>query len=143
MYADASDVSRADDVKAGSDRNFGLVVGSVLLVLSAYRLYVGSSALIVGALAAGGIALAGAALTRPAVLSPLNRLWFRLGLLLHKVTNPIFLGLIFSLAFVPMGALLRLAGRDLLRLEPDPSAATYWTSRETAGSTAESLPRPF
>jgi hypothetical protein len=40
--------------------------------------------------------------------------------------------LLFVVSIVPMGLLMRLAGKDLLRLRFDPSAATYWIARETA-----------
>jgi hypothetical protein len=135
--------SRAYEVKAGSDRNFGLVVGGVLVMIAAYRLYVGGSTTLVTIVALLGIALIAAALTAPAMLAPANRLWFRLGMLLHKVTNPILLGAIFAIAFVPTGVLMRALGRDPLRLKPEPDAPTYWIPRHKSGSTPESLRQPF
>src|SRR5437867_3694299 len=58
-----------------------------------------------------------AALLAPRILSPLNRLWARLGDLLHKVTTPLIMGLLFFGALTPCAAIMRLVGKDSLRLK--------------------------
>jgi hypothetical protein len=70
-----------------------------------------------------------AASFRPALLHPLNRLWMKLGLLLHKIVNPIVMGLLFYGTIWPTGLAMRMRGRDLLRLKRDPDADTYWIAR--------------
>ena len=59
-------------------------------------------------------------------LAPLNRLWARFGAVLHDIVNPVIMGLLFVTSIVPIGLLMRLLGKDFLRLRRDPSAATYW-----------------
>ena len=66
------------------------------------------------------------ALVRPETLHPLNRLWFRFGLLLNRIVSPIIMGLVFVLAVVPTGLIMRLRNRDLLRQRFDPDARSYW-----------------
>jgi hypothetical protein len=61
-------------------------------------------------------AFALAALTAPSLLRPLNRIWFKFGLVLHHIVNPIMMGAIFFLAVTPMAFVMR-------RLGKDPSAA--------------------
>ena len=56
-----------------------------------------------------------ATLFYPAALKPLNRLWLRFGLLLHKVVNPIVMGFVFFGAVLPTGLIMRALGKDLLR----------------------------
>jgi hypothetical protein len=70
-----------------------------------------------------------AASFRPALLHPLNRLWMKLGLLLHKIVNPIVMGLLFYGTIWPTGLAMRMRGRDLLRLKREPDADTYWIAR--------------
>ena len=55
----------------------------------------------------------------PALLRPLNLLWFRFSMLLHRVVNPIVMFTIFAVVFVPGGLLMRL-WRDPLRARRDP-----------------------
>ena len=51
------------------------------------------------------------------LLLPLNKLWMRLGLLLGKIISPLVLGVIFFGIFTPIAFLMRLSGRDELRLK--------------------------
>ena len=60
------------------------------------------------------------ALLRPNVLSPLNRLWIKLGVLMAIIMSPIVLGLLFFLVVTPVGLLMRATGKDPLRLRQDP-----------------------
>jgi hypothetical protein len=83
------------------------------------------------------------ALWRPAALKPLNRLWFKFGLLLHKVVNPIVMAVVFFGAVVPTGLVLRLLGKDLLRLERQPDANSYWIERRPRGPAPESMKNQF
>jgi saxitoxin biosynthesis operon SxtJ-like protein len=127
--------------ESSSDRSFGLVftaffalVGVWPLVhkrpLRPWALFVSAAFLLV-------------ALALPRVLHPLNLLWTRFGRLLSKVTNPIITGLMFYVIFTPAGLLLRLFGKDLLRLKYDPSAASYWIRRDPAGLIPESMRNQF
>jgi hypothetical protein len=77
------------------------------------------------------------------VLSPLNRLWLRLGLLLQRITNPIVLGILFFGTVLPIGLLMRLAGKNPLRLGFDRDARSYWTPRQPPGPAPDTMPRQF
>ncbi len=80
---------------------------------------------------------------RPVWLAPLNRQWTRLGLLMHRIVNPIVLGLIYVLAIIPIGLTFKILGKDPLRLRRQPEAASYWIERRPPGPPADSLPRQF
>ena len=62
------------------------------------------------------------------ILTPLNKLWMCFGLILGMIVSPIVMGAIFFIIFTPIGALMRLFGRDelLLQFKTKPS---YWTKR--------------
>lgn len=128
-------------VKIGSDRSFGLVFAVVFTLIALLPLLAGHSprwwALAPAAL------FAAIALVAPRLLHPLNRLWFRFGLLLHHVVTPVMMGLLFFLTVTPVGLLMRACGKDPLRLKRDPAATSYWIAREPPGPTGESMKQQF
>jgi len=68
------------------------------------------------------------------LLTPFNKLWMRLGLLLGLIISPLVIGMIFFVLFVPIGILMRLFGRDELRLKSK-AGGSYWIRRETQAQT--------
>ena len=72
-----------------------------------------------------------------------NRQWFRFGLLLSKVTTPIVMGLLFFLAIAPTGILMRMMGKNPLRLAPSKDKDSYWIPREDGGPAAGSMENQF
>ena len=62
------------------------------------------------------------------VLLPLNKLWMRFGLLLGMIVSPIVLGIIFFGLFTPIAILMRLSGRDELRLKFS-HKVSHWITR--------------
>ena len=84
-----------------------------------------------------------AALLRPAILNPLNRLWLKFGLLLHRVVNPIVMALLFYGTVLPTGLVMRALGKDLLRLKRQPDADSYWIVRQPPGPAPETMKDQF
>jgi hypothetical protein len=133
---------RRDAVPAGgSNRSLGLVFAAFFAIIGLLPLFFGD-ALRLWALAVGAVFLL-AALAFPAVLAPLNRVWTKFGLLLHKVVSPIVLGIMFYLAVTPTGLLVRLFGKDSLRLKLDRQARSYWIERTPPGPAPETLKDQF
>ena len=90
-----------------------------------------------------GLALVAIVLVRPAVLHPLNLAWAQLSLLLSRVMNPVVVGLVFFVAVTPLALILRLLGKDPLRLRFDPAASSYWLRRQPPGPAPESMSNQF
>lgn len=125
----------------GSDRVFGLVMAAVLGLISLFNWWhAGVWWPWTAAVAALFLA---AALVYPPLLQPLNRAWFRFGLVLHAVINPIVMGLIFFLAVTPTGWIMRARGKDLLRLRREPDSDSYWIARHPPGPAPETLKDQF
>jgi len=80
--------------------------------------------------AGGGVGFGVFALVYPNALSPFNRVWTLIGLLLHKITNPIILGAIFFLVLWPTGLVMRAVGYDPLRLRKSVDCKSYWLTSE-------------
>lgn len=128
-------------IESSSDRNFGLVFAVFFLIVASLPLLHGNG-LRLWALGLAGVFLV-LALAIPKILSPLNRLWTRFGMLLHRIVSPLALGILFYGVVMPTGLLMRLFGKDLLRLRLDKSANSYWIQRSPSGPTPESLKLPF
>lgn len=82
-------------------------------------------------------------LTVPVWLAPLNGLWLKFGALLHRITSPIILGIMFFGVITPVGWIMRLAGKDFLRMKFDRDCTSYWIKREPPGPEKNSLKRQF
>ena len=84
-----------------------------------------------------------AALLRPALLNPLNRIWLKFGLLLHRIVNPVIMALLFYGTVLPTGLVMRAMGKDLLRLKREPDADSYWILRAPPGPAPETMKDQF
>jgi hypothetical protein len=132
--------SREEAATPGSDRAFGLVMAAACAVLGVLNGW-HQGRLWPWMLGGAALFLLGAGF-RPSALRPLNMLWMRLGFLLHKIVNPIVMGLLFYGTIFPTGLMMGLRGRDLLRLKRDPGADSYWIAR-APGPAPESMRDQF
>lgn len=128
-------------IKRSSNRFFGLVFSFVFSVIAIYPM-LESGAIRIWALTIAGILLS-LSLFAPKTLNSANQLWMHLGELMHLVVSPIALGIVFYVTVIPTGLLLRLSGKDPLRLRLDHNAETYWIKRDPPGPTPESLTNQF
>jgi len=76
-------------------------------------------------------------------LRPLNLVWFRFGLLLHKVVNPLVMGFLFFSTVLPIAIILRMVGKDPLHRKFDAAAETYWIKRDPPGPEPDSMRHQF
>ena len=90
-----------------------------------------------------GVALLSLAMVSPNSLSNANRLWMRLGALLAQIINPLILLLLYALAFVPIGFIMRLRGHDPLHLRRAAAGASYWIRRPLPDTIVERMIRQF
>jgi hypothetical protein len=134
-------LDREDDSEGSSDRSFGFVFAAVFAILGLLPLVhghpvrwwsIGLSAL-----------FALVAWLKPTLLTHLNKLWTRFGLLLGAIVSPIALGILFYLILTPIGVLMRLTGKDPLRLKFERSNESYWIRREPPGPKPDSLTNQF
>ena len=73
-------------------------------------------------------------ITKAEILLPLNKLWMRFGLILSMIVSPIVLGAIFFGLFTPIALVMRLSGRDELRLKFYKKSSHWILRRETIKS---------
>ena len=141
-YFGSHEIRQRDEVvKTSTDRNFGLVFAVLFGIVGGLSFYNGRSHWLWWlALAAF---LAAVSHARPQLLAPFNHLWTRFGLLLFAVVSPIALVVVFYLCIAPIGWILRLTGKDLLRLRFEADAKSYWIARDPPGPTPGSLKNQF
>lgn len=133
--------AHASGPERGSDRAFGIVFAVVFAVIAAWPLLKDGSVRLWSAGVAGGFLVL--ALAIPKVLAPLNRLWMAFGLLLGRIVSPIVLFLVYVIAVVPTGLIMRLSGKDPLNRRFDAAAKSYWILRVPPGKPDGTMTRQF
>lgn len=111
-----------------SERSTGLVFAAMSLLVA--FLFRHTAWVLVVALVAAA-AFAALSFAAPRLLGPLNRFWFGVSMVLHRIVNPVIMFLMFAIAFVPAGYLMR-RKRDPLGLKRRPDLSTYWIDRQPA-----------
>ena len=128
-----------DRFTAADGRRFAFPVGIAFAALAGVTLWRGHLA---PTYAFGGLAgilvLAGAVM--PSRLGPVHSAWMAFAHAISRVTTPIVLTLMYLVAIVPTGLLMRGLGRNPLDVEP--GAEGYWVPREGAARRSD-LNRQF
>jgi hypothetical protein len=135
------DLTREEHVNGSSNRSFGLVFAGVFAIVTVWpvvhhqplRWWSAALALVLAAIAA----------LAPRLLALPNKAWSNLGVLLGRIVSPIALAILFYGVITPIGAMMRMTGKDPLRLKFDPSGSSYWIAREPPGPKPDSLNHPF
>ena len=135
------DLTRKQEVKAGSEWALGIVFAIVFLIVGLWPL-MGDGAIRLWALIVAGVFLALGCLA-PKLLRPLNWLWFRFGLLLHKIVNPIIMALLFFTTVTPIALIMKMVGKDPLNRKFDSTAKSYWIERQPPGPEPETMRNQF
>ena len=115
-----------DEIKISSNRSFGIVFFIVFLLISLYPLLKGNDLRIWSLVISFVFLVLG--LINSKILTPLNRLWFKFGLLLGKIISPLVMGIIFFVVVTPIGIIMRLLKKDLLNLKYN-KKQTYWIDK--------------
>ena len=111
------------DLKPGSNKSFGIVFFIVFLIIGFYPLLNNHSIRFWSVLISLVFLVLG--LLNSKILSPLNFLWFKFGILLGRFISPLIMGLVFFLVVTPIGILMRLLRKDLLNLKFN-NKDSYW-----------------
>lgn len=115
------------EIELPSNRKFGFFFTFVFAVAAAYFYYSTNISWAYLFIGAASIFLL-VTLIKSDALLPLNKLWMRFGFLLGMIVSPIILGIIFFGLFTPIAILMRLRGRDELRLKFSPKMS-HWITR--------------
>ena len=119
---------KKDSVKIPSNRSFGFLFFIVFLEISLWPL-ISQEDLRLWALILSLIFLI-LGILNSKILTPLNKLWIKFGILLGNIVSPVVMGVVFFIVVTPIGLIMRLLGKDLLRVNKNESTSTYWIDRE-------------
>ena len=114
------------EIKIGSNKSFGIVFFVVFLLIAIYPLINNGELRIWSLIIAIIFLILG--LINSKFLKPLNKLWFKFGLLLGKVVSPLIMGIIFFLVVTPTALIMRIIGKDLLNLKFN-NKKSYWIEK--------------
>ena len=121
-------------IKISSNRNFGLIFSLFFFIIALWNFrgnfqqikilpfYVSIIFFILG-------------LINSKYLTPLNKIWFKFGLLLGNIVAPIVMGIVFFLIITPTSFIMKIAGKDLLKKQFRKNKKTYWIKREKSSET--------
>ena len=115
-----------DEIKISSNRSFGIVFFIVFLLIALYPLLKDNDLRIWSLVVSFIFLILG--LINSKILTPLNRLWFKFGLLLGRFISPLIMGIIFFIVVTPIGIIMRLLKKDLLNLKYN-KKETYWIDK--------------
>lgn len=131
----------ANKIAKSPERSFGITFAIFFFIVACVRSYKhGEPSIPFFTLSVCFLVLG---LVIPSVLKYPNKIWMKFGELLHKITTPIILGLMFFGVFLPIGFLLRSFRILALQMKYDPKSNTYWQIKEKPGPEPETMKFSF
>mgnify|MGYP001350602347 CR=1 FL=1 len=110
-----------------NNRAFGLLFFIVFLLISFWPLLKGESPIIY--LFPIAILFLILGLINSKILTPLNRFWIKFGELLGRFIAPIVMAIVYFIILTPLSILVRLLGKDLLKVKFSNKVNSYWIKR--------------
>ena len=114
------------EIKISSNRSFGIVFFVVFLLIAIYPLSYNGEIRIWSIVISFIFLILG--LLKSKILTPLNKLWFKFGILLGMIFSPLIMGIIFFVVVTPIGLIMRILGKDLLNLKYNLNKS-YWIEK--------------
>ena len=115
-------------IKVSSNKSFGIVFFIVFVVIAFYPLVNQEEYRLWALIIALNFLVLG--LINSSILTPLNLLWFKFGMLLGRIVSPIIMALVFLSVVTPTGLIMKLFKKDLLKLKRK-DKRSYWIERKT------------
>ena len=110
-----------------SNKSFGLLFFVVFLIIGLWPLKNGNSINFYFISVSAVFLFLG--LINSKLLSPLKKLWIKLGEILGTIIAPIVMGLVYFFILTPLSFLIRITGKDLLNVKFSNKVKTYWIKR--------------
>ena len=114
------------DIKISTNKSFGLVFFVVFFLISVYPLLNAENIRFWSLIVA--IIFLTLGLLNSKILTPLNKIWFKFGLLLGSIVSPIVMSIIFFFVVTPISLIMRILGKDILNLKWN-NSNSYWIEK--------------
>ena len=120
-----------EKIKLPSNRNFGIVFSIVFLIISIWPILNQNEIRIWSIIISLIFLILG--LINSKFLSPLNKAWFKFGLILGSIIAPIVMGIVYFLVVTPTGLIMKALGKDILGLKKNKNN-TYWLEKDNSNN---------
>ena len=120
-----------EKIKLPSNRNFGIVFSIVFLIIAIWPILNQNEIRIWSIIISLIFLILG--LINSKFLSPLNKVWFKFGLILGSVIAPIVMGIVFFFVVTPTGLIMKALGKDILGLKRNKNN-TYWLEKDNSNN---------
>ncbi len=118
-------------IKIGSNKSFGIVFFTVFLIIAIWPLLNGYGIRYWSLIISIVFLILG--ILNSKILTPLNKIWFKIGILLGNVISPIIMSIIFFLVVTPTSFIMKILGKDLLNLKKN-TKNSYWIKKQNQNS---------
>jgi predicted membrane protein len=115
-----------DNIKISTNRSFGIVFFIFFSLVAIYPLFKDGS-IRVWVIILSLVFLILGLLNSP-ILSPLNKIWFKFGILLGSFISPIVMGVVFFAIVTPTSIIMKVLGKNLLNLKKG-NKKTHWIEK--------------
>ena len=119
-------MNKNSDLKIGSNKSFGIVFFIVFLIVGLYPLVNNEELRIWSLIISLFFLILGSINSK--ILTPLNKIWFKFGILLGRIVSPVIMGIIFFFVVTPIALIMRIIGKDLLNLKFNKDKS-YWIEK--------------
>jgi hypothetical protein len=113
--------------KKSSNRSFGLLFFVVFFLIGIWPLFKENDYRLWSLIISIIFLILG--LLNSKLLNPLNNLWIKFGEILGKIISPIVMMIVFFIVLTPLSFIVRLLGKDLLKLKFI-KKNSYWINRK-------------
>ena len=119
------------NIKIGTNKSFGIVFFIFFSIVSVFPLLKDENIRIWSLIIAIIFLILG--LLNSKILTPLNKIWFKFGILLSSFISPVVMGIVFFGIVTPTSLIMKVLGKNLLNLKKG-NKKTYWVERSVVKS---------
>tara|TARA_Y100000817_G_scaffold40335_1_gene27509 strand:- start:529 stop:918 length:390 start_codon:yes stop_codon:yes gene_type:complete len=117
-----------NDIKIGSNKSFGIVFFIVFLIIALYPMLKGQDLRLWSLIISFIFLILG--MINSSILTPLNKIWFKFGILLGNIISPIVMAIVFFGVVLPTGIVMKILRKDLIALKKN-NKNTYWIEKKS------------
>ena len=114
------------NIKIGTNKSFGIVFFEFFLIVSIFPLFNDGNIRVWSLIISLIFLILG--ILNSKILTPLNQIWFKFGILLGRFVSPVVMGIIFFAIVTPTSVIMRVLQKNLLNLKKG-NKKTYWLER--------------
>ena len=124
-------IMKNNEIKISSNKSFGIVFAIVFFLIALWPIIKSDDIRIWSLIVSIIFLILG--IMNSSILTPLNKIWFRFGIFLGNLIAPVVMGIIFFFVVTPIGLIMRLFGRDLIKLKKN-NENSYWIEKKDTES---------